>query len=761
MLTEKDNELRPEIDLSNCDREPIHVPGSIQPHGLLLVLAESDLTIVQASENIYSLLGVEADEILGSRLERVLGFDNAKHLEADLSRVPARSRPAALRKFAIQAGGRERLFQALAHRTESAIVVELELSETQNEPIDICALVDALSVRAEAAKTIAELSKYTAEAVRELTGFDRVLIYQFDDTWSGAVVGEAGTGRLPKLLNHRFPASDIPAQARELYRINRIRIIPDASYTPVRVVPSMNPVTGKALDMTFSTLRSVSPVHVEYMRNMRTAASMSVSILREGRLWGLISCHHQTARTIPFAVRENCDLFARAFTLRLSGLERAEDYERRIEVRSAYSAIIAVLADRGDFAAALCEESERLLALAAASGAAILADGNCMLLGSTPTESQVVALADWLFNNNKQDVFNTDALPAMYPASRVFKDMASGLLAIALSKLRPNYVFWFRPEVIKTVEWGGNPNKPVEVNGGGPTKLHPRRSFETWKETVQDKSHPWRRSEVDAAAELRNVIVGAVLRKAEELAELNAELTRSNKELEAFSYSVSHDLRAPLRHIVGYAEIFKESAAEKLTAREQRCIATIIESSEYAGRLVDKLLAYSRLGRTGLEPIAINMNALLDEVRKDVSRDAENRQITWQIAELSTVVADPMMLRMAVRDLISNAVKYTRMRKETLIEVGCYEEGAETVFWVRDNGVGFDMQYADKLFGVFQRLHRWEDFEGTGIGLANVRRVIERHGGRTWANGAVDQGATFYFSLPHQNSDTKNETTNA
>ncbi len=217
------------------------------------------------------------------------------------------------------------------------------------------------------------------------------------------------------------------------------------------------------------------------------------------------------------------------------------------------------------------------------------------------------------------------------------------------------------------------------------------------------------------------------------MAELNAELRRSNVELESFSYSVSHDLRAPLRHIVGYAEMLRDLSNGTLGETGQRCISSIIESSEYAGKLVDKLLSYSRLGRAQLQYTDIDLTALFHEVVRDVMRDAAGRTIEWTIAPLPTVRADLMMLRMALRDLASNAVKYTRHRDVAKIEIGSNAEARADVIWIADNGVGFDMQYSDKLFGVFQRLHRWEDYEGTGIGLANVRRVLERHGGAAWA----------------------------
>ncbi len=735
------------VDESHCDREPIHVPGSIQPHGFLLLLDPAGGTIRQASTTVRPYLGIEAGDLVNRPLETALGESLAAELRQDFGRLPRQGRPILLRTVTI---GKDRLrrFHAVGHQASSGIILEFELAVDEAQLTDVHSQVDAFTIDIEAADSIADMSRVTCETVQALTGFDRVLIYQFDADWNGTVIGEAVNDRFPSLLDHRFPASDIPAQARELYRVNRVRIIPDATYTPAAIV-GVDAKSAPPLDLTFSVLRSVSPVHVEYMRNMGTASSMSISILRDGRLWGLVACHHRDPLIVSFPKRVTCDLFARAFSLRLSALEHTGTYRRGIEVQSAYSRLLANMADRGDFAAAMAERPDDLLSLVAASGAALLTSDQCRLIGETPTEAECRALAAWLLEQSEQDVFATDALPAKFPPAAAYTDRASGLLAIGVSRIHASYVLWFRPEFRRSIRWGGEPQKRIDVVGDD-VRLHPRRSFETWVETVRGKSLAWAEAEIEAASNLRISIVEVVLRKAEELAELNTELKRSNRELESFSYSVSHDLRAPLRHIVGYAELLRDTQGDRLGATEARCITNIIESSEYAGKLVDKLLSYSRLGRAELQFTKVDLNLLIDEIRRDVMRDAVGRQVKWLLADLPTVSGDLMMLRMAIRDLAANAVKYTRNRQEAVIEMGAERESSADVIWISDNGVGFDMKYADKLFGVFQRLHRWEDFEGTGIGLANVRRVIERHGGETWAEGAVDRGAKFSFRLPRR-----------
>lgn len=735
-----------DIDLTACDREPIHIPGSIQPHGILLALRLSDRTLAYASANIADMFGLDPTGVLGRSFSDAVPA-LAQEFEEPLADPPPAGTTRYLRTIEIATATGERAYEAAVSRSGDYAVLELE--ETPSGSVSsLDSLYPTLRrfvEQLQGASSIDALCHLAAQDVRRMTGFDRVLIYRFDEHWNGTVIAEDRNEVLPSYLDLRFPASDIPAQARELYRRNRLRIISDANYIPVPI-QSRSP---EPLDLSDSVLRSVSPVHLEYMRNMGTLASMSISILRDGRLWGLISCHNKEPKRVSLQVRNACDFLTQIFSLQLEARENTTLAENRVRLGAVQTRLLAHMAAEEHFIAGLVNHPDDLMLLAGAQGAAVLTQDHCWCLGHTPDEEDVRALFAWLSRHHQEDVFATDRLPDIYPAAKAYADRASGILSISISKAYSSYVLWFRPEVVQTVKWGGNPQKPVQEEAGT-LRLHPRRSFEIWKETVRERSLPWERSEIEAVSELRHAIVGIVLRRAEELAAISEELRRSNKELEAFSYSVSHDLRAPFRHIVGYSELLKKQEWADLSEKGKRYIDTIIDSAYTAGTLVDNLLRFSQMGRTALKPRRIDMHRLIDEIRQQLALHTGDRRIEWVIGDLPEVTADPVLIRLVFENLLDNAVKYTRPREKARIEIGSTRNDGETVFFVRDNGVGFDMKYTDKLFGVFQRLHRMEDFEGTGIGLANVRRIVERHGGRAWAEGALNKGATFSVALPDQ-----------
>lgn len=738
--------------IANCAKEPIHIPGGIQPHGFLFSVDDDGL-IVQASENSVELSGTAADAIVGAPLEQVLGQAGAAMVRTALAGLGEEGVPLYVGSIEHPRSPVDAPLAIVVHRYDGVALVELERARgTDDVFFSMYPLVRTFVGNLQKAQNVVELANLAAQEVQRITGYGRTLVYSFDDEGNGVVLAEALQPGYHSYYGQHFPASDIPEQARVLYVRNRIRVIADAGYTPAPLVPPVHPRTGRPTDLTYASLRSVSPLHTQYMKNMGTWSSMSMSIVVRGKLWGLISCHHATARMPSFEVRIACEHIAQVLSLQVEAKEDREEAQKRLELRARLSALLASMANSVNFVDALAQDPSALLDLMAASGAAIVFDGHTVTVGTTPSAETVNELVTWL-DTKSEDIFSTDNLASAW--GKPVDSQNAGVLVLSFSKLFRNYIIWFRAEVVRTIEWAGDPRAKLASMS---SSLSPRESFDAWVETVRGRSPAWGPAEREIAIEFRTALLGVVLRRAEELAQLAMQLGRANQELEGFSYTVSHDLRAPLRHIVGFADLLYQLDGDRLSERGRHFVERVISAARFGGRLVDDLLAFSRTGRSALHPERFALRPVVESVIAEESKDAADRSIEWKIGSLREVVADPVLLKVVFQNLIGNALKFTREggtgepRGHTVIEIGC-ESGDglladQDVFYVRDNGIGFDMRYVDKLFGVFQRLHRYEEFEGTGIGLATVRRIVERHGGRAWAVGQVGRGATVYFSLP-------------
>ncbi len=737
------------LDLSGCDREPIRTPGSIQPHGFLLTLSAAG-DVLQASANLAKWIGLDAEAALGRPLAGIIGRAAADGLARAFRDGSLGQRPFYLGTITVR---RERHFDVLGHAWDGVTILEFENVERAEAPDfrNLYPLLGDFLLKVNENESVESLSRLAAHQVRLVSGFGRVMVYQFDRDGHGHVMAESKDEAYHSYLGQRFPASDIPAQARELYGLSRIRLIQDANYAPSPLVPAANPVTGQRNDLSFAALRSVSPVHLQYMRNMGTLASMSVSLMVKGKLWGMISCHNETPCPLPFERLTACEQLGQVLALCIESREDASELQFRLDVRRMMVAMLGNLTKGADVIDNMSGVFPELLRFARAGGVAVVADERLLTYGDTPDAAAIEALVAWIELQGHGDaIYSTDQLTAEYPGGAALARNASGVLAMPISRLHRHYLLWFRPEVVETIEWAGNPHEKETAadTAAIPPQLTPRTSFAAWHEEIHGVSLPWHIAEIELTGEFRSALLGIALERAEQMAGLAEELGRANKELEAFSYSVSHDLRAPLRHIVGFSDLLLESSSSEDATLRQRFLTNIKESARLAGKLVDDLLSFSQMGRAALRPVEIDMSHLVASCIDKLAFDTAGRNIEWNLAPLPRITADPTFLHLAVQNLLSNAVKFTGGRDPATIRVWSEQSAQETVFHIADNGAGFNMDYVHKLFGVFQRLHRMEDFQGTGIGLANVRRIVERHGGRVWAESVQGRGATFSFSIP-------------
>lgn len=746
------------VDLTNCDREPIHIPGRIQPHGVLLVLSEPDLTIVQISSNSQSLLGYSPEKLLNQPLSQLLDERQLEAIAACLSKDFQSVNPL---KISIHTT----VFDGIIHRYAGLLILELEPSQTQ-EPSSFFGfyhLVKGTISKLQNAHTLSEMCEVMVQEVQQLTGFDRVMIYQFDAEGAGRVIAEAKQGELIPYLGLRYPASDIPKQAKQLYTLNGLRLIPDVDYQAAELVPAINPLTEQVSDLSLAVLRSVSPLHIEYLHNMGVGASMSVSLMKNKQLWGLIACHHSSAKYLTYEIRTACEFLGQVMSLELNAKEENEDLDYKMKLKSIQSSFVEVIPQQDSLLEGLLNSDANLLDLVSATGAAICWDDQIYPVGQTPSSKQLNDLLTWLETKLEGNVFSTSALSNQYQAAESFSTIASGLLALAISRINRNYILWFRPEVVQTVSWGGNPNKPVEVLDDGEVRLSPRKSFAAWQETVRGQSLPWKSCELDAVLELRSAIVGLVLRQADELAKINLELERSNSELDSFAYIASHDLKEPLRGIHNYSSFLIEDYADVLNEDGVTKLQTLVRLTQRMEDLINSLLHFSRLGRVELDLKSTDLNELLQTVLDVLSISLEGTIVDFRIPRsLPMVMCDRVQMSEVFTNLISNAIKYND-RAEKWVEIGFLEtvksprkrqmddeEAPEMItLYVKDNGIGIPEHHLSNIFRIFKRLHGPAKYGGgTGAGLTIAKKIVERYGGNLWVESIAGEGSTFYFTLP-------------
>ena len=731
------NEPRP-VDLRTCEDEPIQIPGAVQPHGVLLALREPSLAVSQVSENVAHILGRAVTEVLGEPLSAILDAASAEAVSAALSG----DRWNEVNPLHVSARGRH--FDGIVHRHQGAAILELEPLAGPREPGTHHPLRRAL-IGLQQAETFAGLCGVVVQEVRQLTGFERVILYRFDEDGNGTVEAEAKEATLEPYLGLHYPASDIPQQARQLYLQNWLRIIPDARYTPARLVPLLRPQTGAPLDLSFSVLRSVSPIHLEYMANMGVRAAMSISLIVRGRLWGLISCaNHSGPRVVPYELRSACEMIGRLTSLQLSAVADRETAALHAERRDAVHRLAETLRTTDPsrpLLESLLEQGSDLCEVVGASGAAVVRGGQALVFGRAPAPEVTVEISRFL--DTREEPFATASLPALFPAAAAVRDLASGLMSFSLAGAPPARLLWFRPEMIQTVTWGGDPNKPASLDPALP--LRPRASFEAWKEVVRSRSLPWTATDVETAEDLRRYAVELDLGR-QVLSEQRA--VQARDDLVAV---VSHDLKNPLGLIASQAALFLRfiNPTDEGSVRLRGGVERMQRAVERMSALIHDLLDLAKIeaGRFALQRRPEDFHDMMDEALLILRPLAEAKRIVVEdeILSGSTVSADRERVYQVLSNLIGNAVKYTpeggyiRVRAET--------SDKAILVTVADTGPGVRPEQLPHLFDRYWQA-RNDSRDGSGLGLFIAKGIVEAHGGRIWAESNPGVGAVFRFTLP-------------
>jgi light-regulated signal transduction histidine kinase (bacteriophytochrome) len=540
------------VDLANCDREPIHLLGAVQPFGFLLAASTRDWCVTRVSQNIERWLGVAPSAVLGRSLDQVLAPDAIHTIRGQLQSAIMGDTVA--RAFGVDITGSGPLCDMAVHVVGDTVVIECE--RNVDEPaINAGATVRGMVARLQQTGDLRAFYRVAAREMRAVTGFDRVMVYRFDQNGSGEVIAEAARPGLESYLGLHYPASDIPRQARILYERNTLRIISDVSATPSPIEPQLDQ-SEQPLDLSMSILRSVSRVHIEYLQNMGVGASMSVSILRGGRLWGLFACHHYAPHHVPFGRRTAAELFGQMFSLLMENRERESEAAYEARGQKLHQQLVTVMASEATRFHSIVAHLDDIADLLVCDGIGVWIDGQPTLKGLTPDAKQFAGLVDHLNRMEIGEIYARYDIGAEYQPGRTFADRAAGMMVVPLSRPARDYLVFFRKEVSRSVNWAGDPSKPVTVGPLG-ARLTPRKSFELWKETVQGQSLPWQPVECRIAESLRVSLLEVILRLSD-LTEIERRRARERQEL--LIAELNHRVRNILGLIRGVINQSRDSA---------------------------------------------------------------------------------------------------------------------------------------------------------------------------------------------------------
>jgi len=746
-----------------CAQEPIHIPGSIQPHGVLLVADPSrSMGIVAASQNAGLVSGdSQSNTLLGVPLAEVLGEDFTATL-ADLASAGELPGETPWETALDLPGG---AFETMSHTRDGMVLIELEPVAPSDEPDALMAartLQRAIARLRASDGSLEELARVAVQGIRQLTGYERVLIYRFDQDWHGQTLAEDKVDEWEQSLDGlHFPASDIPAQARDLYRRSLIRWVPSRDAVPVLLhkdpswdLPAM---PERPIDLSFSRLRSLSPIHLQYHRNMGVDGSMSLSILHEGQLWGLMVCHHRRPHRPSPGQRAAAAALTDAFALRIGGaVQRGVEQARRADLQR-LSELMAHMAEADGVSAALTAGSVTIASLFGCMGAAVLRGNTVELLGNAPPAPDVLRLAAWLRMQRGQEIFHSDHLGSEFQ-EWPHAGIASGVLAVFLNAERSDIILWFRPEEPYLVNWGGNPAKAVEP---GQTSILPRLSFERWVEERHGFARPWAEWELEIAASLRHAITEVVIRSLSRIAELSDRLRQSQK-MEAVGQltgGIAHDFNNLLAGIVGSLELMRNRVAQGRVSELDRYLGAAMTSANRAAALTHRLLAFSR--RQTLDPKPTDVNRLVTSMEELIRRTVGPaiHVETVMSGGLWTTLCDANQLENALLNLSINArdampdggrltIEATNARLDDAYARQHHDlmPGQYVAISVTDTGAGMAPEVVSRAFDPFFTTKPLG--EGTGLGLSMVYGFAKQSNGYVRIYSEVGQGTTVRIYLP-------------
>ena len=726
-------------DIEKCEDEPIAFYPKLQQHGCVLIL-DDQLVVKQASSNTKDIISCSPNELLGVNINTIFNkevFDHLVNWNSNLADY----------QF-LKANCKENMVAIIPQKTTNGFLLDIEPMDTSwDSDLYRQKLLKSFK-QFSSTRNLQELLEEAAVQIKQLFKFDRVMIYSFDENWNGQIVSEAKENQLESWLGLRYPAGDIPKNARDLFKSQGVRSLSNISEVYADMVPMLHPDTQKLTDIGKSHLRGSSRYHIEYLTNMGVAATLNCAIIHNNKLWGLIACHHYSPKTTSYLKMQSCHLMAEMFSSQISLKVSNETFGNMERMSSVRNQLIEQINTSEDIVSGLTQFKITGKSLIECSDFAVGFNNIIQTVSKKLTNELILRLVLELSQefSDKECITHENVVSICPWLIDHVKDVAG----VVLFKLSPgftnDFMLWLRPEKLKEVTWGGDPTIHKQQEGQN-LRLSPRKSFDKWVEQVKHTSKPWLTSEISILKSLVDDVKNIIITRFTQVVQLNKQLSNLNEELESFSYSVSHDLRGPLRGIDGFAQILIEDYSDVLDEYGKESLKTIINSCAKMNELMDDILGYSGMAKLDRLDENQNVNKICDSIIADnnLLNQYPDTLITVQ-ENIPDIYGDRSMIYQLFSNLITNAFKYSSKVKDPKVTIGYEMHGNVPIYFIKDNGIGFNQDYATKIFGVFTRLVR-DEYKGTGVGLAIAQRVVLKHNGSIWANGELGKGAIFKFKF--------------
>lgn len=746
----KDIVNRDLVTLTNCEHEPIHIPGSIQPHGFLIGL-DPEWKIDFCTANISLFVDLQHTDILGKNFESIFG-SKAQELIFDYI-----NEDNVQNVFPLEINLFEKIFQVSIHKSTSIYVLEAEPKFPDREKLaDVYTQTIQFVTQMNKTTSLKDLCALVAEGTRQITGYDRVMIYRFDEQYNGEVFAEDCREDLEPFLGLHYPHTDIPPQARELYIKNQLRLIVDIDYKPVPIFTIDDNKENKNLDLSLSILRSTSPIHVEYLKNMGVGATLTISLIHHDRLWGLIACHHYSKKNISPEIRLAAKLQGQFITSQIDIRQSNDENVNAGKASLALEQLTSLELPLSEESLEIISKSPQLLHICNASGVSISTKDKIYKNGLTPSDERIIMLIEQISHKTSDKTFVTNKLNDHFPEMEHCANFA-GIIYHSLDSA--NHIIWYRPETISEINWGGDPEKAIVKDSTG---LHPRNSFNIWKQIIKNQSNVWKQYEINTATRyahaLHNHLMMIMLSEEEEKYRTQSEILKeTNSELENINWISTHDLQEPLRKI----QLITSKMLTELDVIPLESVSnSLIRVSKSAGRmriLLEDILKYTRIKNTRDALQKIDLNEILQATIIEMNENITESNAVIESENLPEVYALSFLMRQLFSNIIQNSLKYASPDRFPVIKITASQEPelfghVNRIYchWVNfsDNGIGFEQQYAETIFKVFTRLHNQDEYTGSGVGLALCKKIMQTVGGNIQATGKLGEGTAIKIYFP-------------